>query len=102
MLADSLFNRGALQVFILIAGQYPAGGLRDKPPKQAQFFFFSVIYLCLITLLAGLRTPTILLTAYPACPHRSIVCALRRRGGQRFVPRGMAKTAFVLRLSPRF
>ncbi|KAI0919633.1 hypothetical protein AcW1_003166 [Taiwanofungus camphoratus] len=30
---DSLFNRHALQEYILYAGQHPAGGLRDKPPK---------------------------------------------------------------------
>ncbi|KAG5733406.1 Protein farnesyltransferase subunit beta [Termitomyces sp. T112] len=31
---DSLFNRRALQEYILYAGQHPAGGLRDKPPKN--------------------------------------------------------------------
>jgi protein farnesyltransferase subunit beta len=31
---DSFFNRHALQEFILFAGQHPAGGLRDKPPKN--------------------------------------------------------------------
>ncbi|KAI0037908.1 terpenoid cyclases/Protein prenyltransferase [Auriscalpium vulgare] len=31
---DSLFNRKALQEYILCAGQHPAGGLRDKPPKN--------------------------------------------------------------------
>ncbi|KAI0260116.1 terpenoid cyclases/protein prenyltransferase alpha-alpha toroid [Gloeopeniophorella convolvens] len=31
---DSLFNRRALQEYILLAGQHPAGGLRDKPPKN--------------------------------------------------------------------
>jgi protein farnesyltransferase subunit beta len=30
---ESLFNRKALQEYILLAGQHPAGGLRDKPPK---------------------------------------------------------------------
>ena len=30
---DSLFNREALQEYILYATQHPAGGLRDKPPK---------------------------------------------------------------------
>jgi protein farnesyltransferase subunit beta len=30
---DSLFNRKALQEYILYATQHPAGGLRDKPPK---------------------------------------------------------------------
>ena len=30
---DSLFNRKALQEYILLTGQHPAGGLRDKPPK---------------------------------------------------------------------
>ncbi len=32
-LSESLFNRNALQEYILYAGQHPAGGLRDKPPK---------------------------------------------------------------------
>ncbi|KAI0288862.1 terpenoid cyclases/protein prenyltransferase alpha-alpha toroid [Russula brevipes] len=31
---ESFFNRHALQEFILLAGQHPAGGLRDKPPKN--------------------------------------------------------------------
>ncbi|KAG6879072.1 hypothetical protein C0992_005352 [Termitomyces sp. T32_za158] len=31
---DSLFNRRALQEYLLYAGQHPAGGLRDKPPKN--------------------------------------------------------------------
>ncbi|KAI9458704.1 terpenoid cyclases/protein prenyltransferase alpha-alpha toroid [Russula earlei] len=31
---DSFFNRQALQEYILLAGQHPAGGLRDKPPKN--------------------------------------------------------------------
>lgn len=35
---DSLLNRRALQEFILIAGQCPAGGLRDKPPKVADAY----------------------------------------------------------------
>jgi len=30
---ESSFNRKALQEYILLAGQHPAGGLRDKPPK---------------------------------------------------------------------
>ncbi|KAI0728285.1 terpenoid cyclases/Protein prenyltransferase [Fomitopsis betulina] len=30
---DTLFNREALQEYVLFAGQHPAGGLRDKPPK---------------------------------------------------------------------
>ena len=47
-LPDSLFNRRALQEFILIAAQYPSGGLRDKPPKQAQIsFFYSYLRLTL-------------------------------------------------------
>lgn len=35
---DSLFNRRALQEYILIAGQHPAGGLVDKPPKTADSY----------------------------------------------------------------
>ncbi|OSC97259.1 terpenoid cyclases/Protein prenyltransferase [Trametes coccinea BRFM310] len=35
---DSLFNRQALQEYILCAGQHPAGGLRDKPPKPADAY----------------------------------------------------------------
>ena len=30
---DDLYNKKALQEYILYAGQHPAGGLRDKPPK---------------------------------------------------------------------
>jgi len=33
---DSFFNRQALQKYILLAGQHPAGGLRDKPPKYVR------------------------------------------------------------------
>ena len=32
-IADSLFNRRALQEYVLFAGQHHAGGLVDKPPK---------------------------------------------------------------------
>lgn len=32
---DSLFNRRALQEYILYASQHHAGGLVDKPPKYA-------------------------------------------------------------------
>ncbi|KAI0750474.1 terpenoid cyclases/Protein prenyltransferase [Fomes fomentarius] len=35
---DSLFDRRALQEYILCAGQHPAGGLRDKPPKPADAY----------------------------------------------------------------
>ncbi|RDB18840.1 Protein farnesyltransferase subunit beta [Hypsizygus marmoreus] len=35
---DSLFNRKALQEYILLAGQHPAGGLRDKPPKNSDAY----------------------------------------------------------------
>ncbi|GLB42943.1 putative terpenoid cyclases protein prenyltransferase [Lyophyllum shimeji] len=35
---DTLFNRTALQEYILYAGQHPAGGLRDKPPKNADSY----------------------------------------------------------------
>ncbi|KAJ7186770.1 terpenoid cyclases/protein prenyltransferase alpha-alpha toroid [Mycena filopes] len=35
---DALFNRKALQEYILYAGQHPAGGLRDKPPKNADAY----------------------------------------------------------------
>ncbi|KAI0316006.1 terpenoid cyclases/Protein prenyltransferase [Amylostereum chailletii] len=33
-LEDSIFNRKALQEYILLTGQAPTGGLRDKPPKH--------------------------------------------------------------------
>ncbi|KAK7682154.1 hypothetical protein QCA50_014741 [Cerrena zonata] len=35
---DSLYNRQALQEYILYAGQHPAGGLVDKPPKNADAY----------------------------------------------------------------
>jgi protein farnesyltransferase subunit beta len=38
MILDSFFNRRALQEYILLAGQHPAGGLRDKPPKYDWLF----------------------------------------------------------------
>ncbi|KAK2467595.1 hypothetical protein APHAL10511_000450 [Amanita phalloides] len=35
---DCLYDREALQRYILFAGQHPAGGLRDKPPKNADAY----------------------------------------------------------------
>ncbi|KAG1857016.1 terpenoid cyclases/protein prenyltransferase alpha-alpha toroid [Suillus subalutaceus] len=35
---ESLWDRAALQRYILCAGQHPAGGLRDKPPKPADSY----------------------------------------------------------------
>ncbi|KAF9039073.1 terpenoid cyclases/protein prenyltransferase alpha-alpha toroid [Panaeolus papilionaceus] len=35
---DGLYNRQALQEYLLYAGQHPAGGLRDKPPKHADAY----------------------------------------------------------------
>jgi protein farnesyltransferase subunit beta len=43
---DSFFNRQALQEYILLAGQHPAGGLRDKPPKYVLFFWYHSIHTC--------------------------------------------------------
>ncbi|KAG1734874.1 terpenoid cyclases/protein prenyltransferase alpha-alpha toroid [Suillus paluster] len=35
---DSVWDRAALQRYILCAAQHPAGGLRDKPPKPADSY----------------------------------------------------------------
>ncbi|KAF9524771.1 terpenoid cyclases/protein prenyltransferase alpha-alpha toroid [Crepidotus variabilis] len=35
---EGLLNRHALQEYVLSAGQHPAGGLRDKPPKNADAY----------------------------------------------------------------
>ncbi|KZS95144.1 terpenoid cyclases/Protein prenyltransferase [Sistotremastrum niveocremeum HHB9708] len=35
---DALFNKRALQEYILYAAQAPTGGLRDKPPKHADSY----------------------------------------------------------------
>ncbi|KAF9002448.1 terpenoid cyclases/protein prenyltransferase alpha-alpha toroid [Cyathus striatus] len=35
---DSLYDQKALQEYLLYAGQHPAGGLRDKPPKNADAY----------------------------------------------------------------
>ncbi|KAG2002264.1 farnesyltransferase subunit beta [Coprinopsis cinerea AmutBmut pab1-1] len=35
---DGLFNSKALQEYVLLAGQHPSGGLRDKPPKPADAY----------------------------------------------------------------
>ena len=96
---DSLFNRRALQEYILIAGQHPAGGLRDKPPKQARVPSF--LFTCAHVLYAGTRTPTILLTAYLAYRPHSTACALHLRGEKRCVRRGKAKMASALPRLPR-
>ncbi|KAF7291472.1 Protein farnesyltransferase subunit beta [Mycena kentingensis (nom. inval.)] len=64
---DSLYNRKALQEYILCAGQHPAGGLRDKPPKcTTNPSFISG----LILFLEGL-TRTTLYTVFPAYPLRN-------------------------------
>ena len=36
---DDLYDKKALQEYILYAGQHPVGGLRDKPPKYFAFAF---------------------------------------------------------------
>ena len=36
---EGLFNKTALQEYILYAAQHPAGGLRDKPPKFVSLVF---------------------------------------------------------------
>ncbi|KAF9048253.1 terpenoid cyclases/Protein prenyltransferase [Hymenopellis radicata] len=46
---EGLLNREALQEYILLAGQHPAGGLRDKPPKPADAYHTEYV-------LAGLST----------------------------------------------
>ncbi|KAF9552177.1 terpenoid cyclases/Protein prenyltransferase [Agrocybe pediades] len=35
---EGLYNKTALQEYIIYAGQHPAGGLRDKPPKHADVY----------------------------------------------------------------
>ncbi|KAL5480559.1 RAM1 [Sanghuangporus weigelae] len=35
---DDVFNRFAIQEYVLYAGQHPAGGLRDKPPKVSDAY----------------------------------------------------------------
>lgn len=40
---DGLYDRMALQEYILYAGQHPVGGLRDKPPKYAFNYFPSLL-----------------------------------------------------------
>jgi len=35
---EGLYNRTALQEYLLYAAQHPAGGLRDKPPKNADAY----------------------------------------------------------------
>jgi protein farnesyltransferase subunit beta len=72
--ADSLLNRKALQEYILLAGQHPAGGLRDKPPKHADSYHT-------LSCLAGLS----------AAQHRVFPSPERRR-----VLEGAWKGAFYL------
>ena len=36
---DDLYDKKALQEYILYAGQHPVGGLRGKPPKYFAFAF---------------------------------------------------------------
>jgi Prenyltransferase and squalene oxidase repeat len=90
---DSLFDRRALQEYILLAGQHPAGGLRDKPPKCVMRF--SKAYSYVFTLRIGIRTPTILHIASLACQLRNTVYALHLRNGKSCVRRGKVKMACV-------
>src|SRR6266702_400935 len=76
----------------------PGGGSARQAAKASANFLF---YLLRLTFHAGMRTPTILLTVYPACRSHSTVCALHLRGGKRCVRRGRAKMASALQLLPR-
>ena len=42
---DDLYDKEALQEYILFAGQHPLGGLRDKPPKYVLVSFRLKIYI---------------------------------------------------------
>ncbi|KAI0056038.1 terpenoid cyclases/Protein prenyltransferase [Artomyces pyxidatus] len=59
---DSLFNRKALQEYILLAGQHGTGGLRDKPPKNADSYH--TLY-CLAGLSAAQHR------VFPSLPRKS-------------------------------
>ncbi len=99
IILDSFFNRQALQEYILLAGQHPAGGLRDKPPKYVRPFDNKMyLYSCFH---AGVRMPTILRTVSPDCRLLSTVCILRLQGGRRCVRHGKVKKVYVLRSLPR-
>ena len=90
---ESFFNRHALQEYILLAGQHPAGGLRDKPPKYVSFFPQSFIPPFMFY--AGMRMPIIPRTVSPACRQHSIMCILHLVGERKCERRGKAKTMYV-------
>ncbi|EIN06481.1 terpenoid cyclases/Protein prenyltransferase [Punctularia strigosozonata HHB-11173 SS5] len=88
---DSLYNRKALQEYILYAGQHPAGGLRDKPPKQSDAYHT-------LSCLAGLSS----------AQHRMVVSQERREqlisawtpsSGASSLPDGIRKAVFLDALS---
>jgi protein farnesyltransferase subunit beta len=60
-MAEIFFNRNALQEYILLAGQHPAGGLRDKPPKYVRFLLQPFM---LVRIHVARRNPDAYHTAY--------------------------------------
>lgn len=78
---ESLFNRKALQEYILLAGQHPAGGLRDKPPKYVYHFICYMVFAKHgILKERGLVSHFVLSfgTISGSTPHLSIACAKGR------------------------
>jgi hypothetical protein len=57
---DDLYDKKALQEYILYAGQHPVGGLRDKPPKYVLFLSLEDPYQSLI----GMQIHIILFIVY--------------------------------------
>ena len=90
MFIDSLFNRKALQEYILYAGQHPSGGLRDKPPKYIYpdlLLPMQTAHVANLTI-AGTQTHTTHSTALRAFRRPSTTSSHPPHGEKRFLTRG--------------
>jgi protein farnesyltransferase subunit beta len=86
---DSFFNRKALQEYILLAGQHPAGGLRDKPPKCVLFSAPFHSYLCSYGMQeSGCLPYRVLYLRLVGCTTSCVSFARTARGGARGMERG--------------
>jgi len=90
---ESFFNRHALQEYILLAAQHPAGGLRDKPPKYVSLFPQSFVPPFMFDV--GIRMLTIPRTVSPACRQHNIICILHLADERKCERHGKAKAVYV-------
>lgn len=89
---ESVWNKAALQRYILCAAQHPAAGLRDKPPKYGSLSPYPVRISAhdalLIAERAGARTRIIRCIVSPDSQLLSTASTLYRRDVPRSIRRG--------------